>query len=366
MALDKTLRILFVSLTYPPYIGGAEKQLMFLSEKLIQNNIKVKIFTIHHKDRILKKNIISAPFIGSKINLLNKFIWVVCLFFQLLFTNSKNSIIYSFGLGLDKFIIYFISKLKKIPYVIKIAGTLDSKNIARLKKRDFAISKFLQNIIVLKANRIVVQDKISILNFIKYYKVSESKISLIKNGVKINKYKTTNRIKNILFVGRIVKEKGIFELIEAFRLIKEEKIDLSLTIVGIGPDQKYIDKKITGLEFKGKSYKTDKFYNNADLFVFPSYNEGLPNVVLEAMSYGIPVISTPVGALPEIFENDKHIFYIKKNNNINLIKNKIKYLCSNIEIAEKVSFNAYSKLKREFLISSNCEKYIQLFNQLIN
>lgn len=366
MIKSNSFKIFFISLVYPPYIGGAEKQISLLCEELVKRNIEVNIFTIHHINRNNINNLITAPFIGVKVNKLNKLIWFIYLLFQLFFINSKNAIIYSCGSSFYMYIIYIISKLKSVPYITKIPATIDGNIIKKIKYRQYNPLKYLQYKIMFNSNKLIVQDNVSRINLVNCFNVKKKNIVLIQNGVKINRYKKTKQIRKLLFIGRIIKEKGVFELIEAFRILKKSYSELTLTVVGDGKDKCFINKNISGLYFVGYSNEVEKYYFQSDLFVFPSFFfEGLPNVVLEAMSFGLPVVCSNSGALSEIFEDNIHLFYIKKKN-INNIIDKFKYLYFHPEIAENVSFNAYNKLKEGYTMDKNCSQYIKLFNSVKN
>ncbi len=115
----------------------------------------------------------------------------------------------------------------------------------------------------------------------------------------------------ILYVGNLKKEKGCLDLLNAFVQIAPKQPKLKLYIAGTGVMQKTMKERAAqaGLEnrvvFLGKINhdKLRHWYNAADLVSLPSYNEGVPNVLLEAMACGTPVIATRVGGIPEVVED---------------------------------------------------------------
>ena len=127
----------------------------------------------------------------------------------------------------------------------------------------------------------------------------------------INKY-IRQDIKQILFLSRIEKSKGIFESIQSFQILQKKYGYLKLNVVGDGSALKamkeYVrDNHIPNVEFKGYmsgEQLVQQFISN-DLYLFPSYTEGMPTSVLEAMAFGLPVITRPVGGLTDFFENGK-------------------------------------------------------------
>ncbi len=109
-------------------------------------------------------------------------------------------------------------------------------------------------------------------------------------------------------MGWINDNKGIDILVEAMNNIRERLGEFRVLVCGRGPAEESIRKKVTALnlteffEFRGWVIgdEKNKSFLETDIFVLPSYKEGLPNALLEAMAYGLPVITTPVGAIPEV------------------------------------------------------------------
>lgn len=120
----------------------------------------------------------------------------------------------------------------------------------------------------------------------------------------------------LTYVGYLRGAKGIDTLIKTVRMLHQEQIDFVFNIVGIG--DKYEDLKSLSLEegMEGKlvlwGFINDRsqlfnILRHTDLFYFPSLSEGSPRVIIEAMSQGVPVMSTPVGSLPSTFKDPSEI-----------------------------------------------------------
>lgn len=117
---------------------------------------------------------------------------------------------------------------------------------------------------------------------------------------------------NILFLARLHKEKGIYETLDAYHILKRKFPFVALNVAGDGPELKaaktYATKNgIRNVTFCGYLQGSNKWaaFRDADVYIFPSYSEGMPISVLEAMAFGLPIITRPVGGIPDFFEIGK-------------------------------------------------------------
>lgn len=166
--------------------------------------------------------------------------------------------------------------------------------------------------------------------------VSTEKIRRIHLGVDLNRFKTSenkNKDFTILFVGRLVLEKGILDVYEAFKTLKNKKVKnkkIVLQIVGKGPLKSYLQRVVKKdhltdkISIETRDYEDmSKLYQKADIFIAPSrhtktWEEQLGMVFMEAMACGLPVISYDSGAIPEVV-GDAGII-LKENDRLNLAK----------------------------------------------
>lgn len=127
----------------------------------------------------------------------------------------------------------------------------------------------------------------------------------------------------LLSVGRLSGEKGLSYLLEAVRrLIHEARIDVSLTVVGTGAEEHDLKHEATRLglsrhvRFLGFVSQAQLFstYRESDIFLLPSLTEGLPMVVLEAMSYGLPVVASQVGGIPYLIHDGENGLLVEPAN----------------------------------------------------
>ncbi len=165
----------------------------------------------------------------------------------------------------------------------------------------------------------------------------------------------------ILAVGRLAEQKNFMLLLEAFNLLKN-KIDARLVIFGEGTDRPQLEAYIQehnlqdSIELPGFTSRIMDHMNNCDLFVMSSIYEGLACVIIEAMSLGLPIVSTNCPSGPEeLFDNDSPAIIVEMNNSI--------ALANGMELAltkenKRVSYPIVS----EFTIESSTNAYEELIN----
>lgn len=124
-----------------------------------------------------------------------------------------------------------------------------------------------------------------------------------------------NKASRLLYVGRLVPIKGLDDLVEAVARLRDRGYDVTLDIIGDGKSRPDIEHTVTaaGLDdvvtfhgFVPFGPKLFKMYQNSDVFVLPSYSEGFPNVILEALANGVPVVTTRVGGIDSIVEDGRN------------------------------------------------------------
>ncbi|UPO87339.1 glycosyltransferase family 4 protein [Niallia sp. Man26] len=201
---------------------------------------------------------------------------------------------------------------------------------------------------------------------------------VLRNAVKIPEINNDINDKNIkvLFLAVLIKRKGITDLIEAAQEIIEEvqsnKKQIEFIIAGEGElkdSAKSLVKEL-GLSpyfnFVGWVNGEDKIklLQETDIFVLPSYNEGLPLSILEAISYGIPIISTNVGSIDEAVKNEKNGYLVNPGDKVALSQAFIKLISSG-EI-KSMGLESRNISKKHFNIDVYFENIINIYRKLVN
>jgi glycosyltransferase involved in cell wall biosynthesis len=189
---------------------------------------------------------------------------------------------------------------------------------------------------------------------------------LFKSDIPINLRK-----KVVGYVGRFSPEKGTLEFLKAIPLIFTELEDVEVFLIGSGMFDKEVDTLLEELGITSRinnfrwvnNQELPKYYNQMKLVVIPSKCEGLPNVLLEAISCGVPVLATPVGGIPDVIRDGETGFIMDNINPQEIAKNVIRIL-TNEEVLELVSTNAKQLLEKEYSFEASIKRYYNILNEL--
>lgn len=204
--------------------------------------------------------------------------------------------------------------------------------------------------------------------------IQANKICVLNNIVSPPDIKPVERVDDrlhILYMGEISNRKGAFDLLNAIVAEKEYFKDKIILRMGGNEIDGDINSfiKDNGLEdfvsYEGwiSGDKKIDCLNWEDVYILPSYNEGLPIAILEAMSYSHPVISTPVGGIPEIISNYQNGILITPGNQIG-ITNAIKYYIDNKEEIKHQGENGH-KIVKDFFPDRVFSDLKNIYNSLI-
>jgi len=168
----------------------------------------------------------------------------------------------------------------------------------------------------------------------------------------------------VLQVSRFIEKKGIDITIGALKLILDSGIDAHLRLVGDGPDLQNLVELTKALNLQDKvefcgflnGIDLEKEYLNADIFCHPSREtesgdrEGIPNSIIEALSYGLPVVSTKHSGIPELITNKENGILVDEASPQSICDEFVK-LVSDSETSQFLSVNARTLVEKKFSIS---------------
>ncbi len=200
--------------------------------------------------------------------------------------------------------------------------------------------------------------------------IKKEKLIKILNWIEINKHSKEfdNSTVTFLYVGWMVEKKGVRELINV--VLENRTLDkFNFILIGGGTLLEELKCKVekspsTNICFTGWLEKNEiiPYYKKVDGFILPSYAEGFPNVILEALSYKLPVIATDVGAISESIIDGKNGFLIKAKNRQELLSSILK-LGESKKLRAEFSTNSEKILIDNHSIDNNCKKIFNLFKE---
>lgn len=209
-------------------------------------------------------------------------------------------------------------------------------------------------------------DKVLMLG--KYWEASmeailpKGKMEVLYNGVQIPEERLYNpEAKNIVYFGVINRDKGVPELLQAMKML-DDRLDKAYQLFLYGKDlEGNLEEQIDRLQLKDRVlYKgwinpeqRDMALRNATLSVLPSHFEGLSMSVIEAMSYGVPVVTTNISTMPELLGTDIPLVEV---DNARMLAEEIEKYCLNEQLRETCSEKLYNRAKQYFNLDGTIEQ----------
>lgn len=246
-----------------------------------------------------------------------------------------------------------ICTLYKIPYYVNVQGL----GTAFQKKVISTLVTFLYKLALKKSQVVFFENKGNANEFQKRKIIPKSKEKVLKGaGINLDKFEfeeyPNDDTVHFLFVGRIMKEKGVNELFDAMIRLKEKYDNVILDIVGFFEDEYkelVVDlEKKNIVKFHGFQQEVRPYYKNAHCVVLPSYHEGMSNVLLEASATGRLIITSNIPGCKEAVDEYKTGFTcpIKDSNQLFIQLDKVMQLDS--EQRKQMGIKAREKMRREF------------------
>ncbi len=343
-------------------VGGAEKMVITLAKKLSKEYI-VTIFVLSTNPNNffvdeLKQNKIKIIFfdISGRFNL-KKFLKV---FYKI---KKFNPDILHNNLDTLYFPLYSLIMKKKMVFTIHSSPD-------RLKNLKFFL--FIKPLIRNKLIQFVAVSRSIKLIAMKELNIEEKLISIIYNPVDINnesdkKVSFDIQKGNVIFinVARFDLIKNHDNLINAFYKLNREFNDTKLFLLGDGPEREKIEKKVlelglnSSVEFIGSTQNVENYLYDAHVFVLSSDSEALPITIIEAMTVGLPIISTNVGGIKDIV-NETNGFLVTPRNSVELYTAMKRIINKkNMIIMSENSKKMSKKFDSEIVI----EHYKQIYNK---
>lgn len=176
----------------------------------------------------------------------------------------------------------------------------------------------------------------------------------------------------ILFLARIIKDKGIYETLDAYKILKNNFPQIELIYAGDGEDLEElraitVGQKIKDVSFLGYVNGTEKIdiFQKATIYMLPTYfGEGMPTSLIEAMAFGLPIITRPVGGIKDFFEDGK-MGFITESKEPNVYAELLdKLICNHDKCREIGEFN-YNYAKKHFYSSVVAKRLENIYSEIV-
>jgi glycosyltransferase involved in cell wall biosynthesis len=178
--------------------------------------------------------------------------------------------------------------------------------------------------------------------------------------------------RKLLFMSRIIREKGIYETIDAFALLRSKRPEIELVVAGDGEElgkvKEYVkEHKIQDVVFTGyaRGDLKRRLFETASVFLFPTHGEGMPICVLEAMAFGLPVVTRPVGGMADFFKNGEHGF-VTECKEASAFADLTESLLSNSVIYEQISLRNHEYAIGRFLASKVADRFTKIYTEVMD
>lgn len=371
------MKILAISHEYPPVGGGGANACFYLTKGFAEHGHEVTIVTTNYNDLPERENISGVQVI--RVNSKRKY-KEHCSFMEMLSFIVKAWSVVDQLEKKEKFDVcqiffgipsgplgYFLKKKYGVPYIIRFGGG----DIPGFQERFSKVYQLIGPAIKLiwKNADSLVANSVG-LRQLAYNFYDKKEVKIITNGVDTRYFtpgdKNGETVK-ILFVSRLIERKGLQYIIPKLpeiQMASDKKI--RLMVVGDGPYKEELIR-ITN-EYKAQDiisfegYKDKKeilsYYQEADIFILPSKKEGMPNVVLEAMACGLPIVMTPCEGSRELITDNGYITRVTD------FGQYIIRLCNDNELRKKMGQNSRIQAEEMFAWSTIVDAYIGEINRI--
>lgn len=174
--------------------------------------------------------------------------------------------------------------------------------------------------------------------------------------------------RRVLFAGWLEREKGVFDLIEAFAAVAGHEPELRLVLAGKGQlaECRAMAQRLgigDRVELPGwlRGAELERCFADADIFCLPSYGEGMPMSILQAMAFGLPTVASDVGGIPDLLVHERHGLLIPPGN-IEMLSTAIRRLLHERSLRQELGENSLARARDEYSMASVTERLVCLYD----
>lgn len=378
------MKILITVGIFPPDIGGPASFVPKIAELYSNSGHDVTVVCLTDRKQTDNLNFKVVRILRNQ-NLLIRWIKTVS---QIIRQGYNADLLFVNGLPMESYIANIFTRKKLIRKIVgdwawergmnkKIINESFDEFQNNKHNLHLEIAKFSRGWTATKADLIITPSN-HLKNVVKGWGVKENRIKVIYNGTKLkNKPDPIDDQPNDYFkfitVGRLAPWKNIDIIIEALSDYKKANQNFIFYIVGSGPEEIKLKKLVNDLDlenfvtFTGQLQKDDLNYylQKSDIYIQASSYEGLPHVILEAMSHNLSIISTPIGGTNEVIQDGKNGWVWELENNFKPNKNNLIEIFNNLKLNSSDDINKRTNAQNLLFSTFDEDKNFQMYLELV-
>jgi len=334
---------------------------------------------LHHLpclEALTTRNAFNTPLEEREINLeartlYNEMIWMKPAKLTLMYRKIRDTdMLHLNPFNFTELILPLISKIHRKKYIVTMHSNINYHFLNHIIALEMTRLMIVYNLMLLTADRIVFLSRAHYESYRKYSLMKNcfrKKAVIIPNGIESERILTESkailkRPLTCIFVGRFEKRKGIYDLLTLAKQLREEEIHF--LVVGFG-HLKHQENPLKNVTIIGKIDNENIFdyYDKSHILLMPSYSEGFPITMLEAMARGLVVLASDIPGMRERIKSERN-GYLFPPGDIEKMKERLLFLKDNPHEISRISRNNLEDVQ-QFTVVKQAEKYLEVYRNVL-
>jgi glycosyltransferase involved in cell wall biosynthesis len=368
MMKNQIKKILFIIQLPPPVHGASLMNSYVINSEVIRSTYLIEVISLQFVKSI--KNV--AKFSLVKVF---KFFFYGFVIVKKVLTQKPDLVYFTIcptGIAFYRDAFYVVLlKLLNSKIVFHLHGKGIKKNVKKSYFKKYLYTWVFKNTYIICLSELLSEDISEVYSGVPFIVPNGIEVQSKFNGI-VNRLNRT--VPQILYLSNYIRNKGILVLIEALEILKDQGYQFTARLVGAPADLtiEFLENIITNRNLSeltkiiGPRYADNKFleFQEADIFVHPTYNDVFGLVNLEAMQFSLPVISTFEGSIPDIVIDNETGFLVEPKN-AQMLADKIAILLKNNDLRIKMGNKGYQRFINNYTLNHFENNMIRTFNAIL-